>query len=734
MDYHAFCVVSFVETGHAFGAGSLARLDRKIGGLLRRVVLGAARNPRDAAIFHRLSLVAFFAWVGLGADGLSSSCYGPAEAFVTLEQHPYLGIFVGLGTVITIFVIATSYSQIVELFPTGGGGYFVASTLLSPWAGMVSGCALLIDYVLTIAVSLASGADAIFSFLPPAWHGYKLYLAVALLLVMVLLNMRGIRESVLPLVPVFLLFLATHIFIILYGLFTHLSRVGAVARAVQTDVQDTVATVGLVGLVSLVLRSYSMGAGTYTGIEAVSNGIPVLREPRVQTARTTMRYMALSLAFIALGLMVGFLLYEVGPEPGKTLNAVLFERVTAPWGADAAGVFVLITLLSEATLLSVAAQSGFLDGPRVLANMSLDRWFPTRFSVLSDRLVIKNGILIMGLSSLLIMLATRGSVRLLVVLYSINVFITFSLSQLGMVRHWWRLLRRSGKGTGPGTEDPVPEPENRAEVSAPPRSEGEDPGPETPPAAPRRRPATPMIGKLLVNGVGLVLTAFILVSMVVFKFHEGGWVTLLITGTLIVLAILIRRHYRRVMHRLRRLDRLAERAEAYILHTPEKEPAQPAGEPAYDPRAKTAVLLVSGFNGTGLHTLLAVMRLFGGVFRNFIFIEIGALDVGTFKGPQEIEHLQAHTEQDVSRYVALMKREGFYAEGIAEIGVDVADEITRIVPTIVQQHPGAVCFGGKLLFPEESVFDLLLHNQLAATVQKRLHRLGIPFVILPIRV
>jgi len=707
----------------------LARSDRSFVRTLKRVVIGAARNPRDVTIFHRLSLVAFFAWVGLGADGLSSSCYGPAEAFITLEQHPYLGVFVGLGTVITIFVIAASYSQIVELFPTGGGGYFVATKLLSPWAGMVSGCALLIDYVLTISVSIASGADAIFSFLPPEWHGYKLDLAVALVAVMVLLNMRGVRESVFPLVPVFLTFLATHVFVILYGLFTHLSEVGTVVRATQADVHNTMATVGFVGLASLVLRSYSMGAGTYTGIEAVSNGIPVLREPRVQTARTTMRYMAVSLAFIVMGLVLGYLLYEVKPEPGKTLNAVLFERVTAGWGEGTGGLFVLVTLLSEATLLSVAAQTGFLDGPRVLANMSLDRWFPTRFSVLSDRLVIQNGILIMGVLSLAIMLFTRGSVRLLVVLYSINVFITFSLSQLGMVRHWWSMLRGSGRAMGQ-------QPEDRGEVSVAsvePKVESREQTPQTP-APFRPRTVASMIGKLLINGVGLVLTTFILISMVAFKFFEGGWVTLLITGTLIVIAILVRRHYRRVMLRLRRLDRLAERAESYILRAPEKKPEGPPGAPVFDPRAKTAVLLVSGFNGTGLHTLLAVTRLFGGVFRNFVFVEIGALDVGTFKGPQEVEHLQAHTQQDVNRYVELMKREGFHAEGVAEIGVDVANEITRIVPNIIEKHPGAVCFGGKLLFPEESVFDILLHNQLASTIQKRLHRMGIPFVILPIRV
>jgi len=666
----------------------LAQFERSVGRFLKNVVLGRSRDPRDARVFHHLSLAAFFAWIGLGADGLSSSNYGPQEAFVALGEHPHLGIFVGLASVLTILVIAASYSQVVELFPTGGGGYFVASKLLSPWVGMISGCALLIDYVLTIAVSIASGADAVFSFLPLEWQQYKLGLATGVIVLMVLLNMRGVRESVIPLVPLFLLFLATHGFIILYGLLTHLPQMGTVVGSVRTDVRQTVSTLGLWGLILLVLRSYSMGAGTYTGIEAVSQGMPVLREPRVQTARLTMRYMAISLSFMVLGLIVGYLLYQVGPEPGKTFNAILFERATAGWSERIARPFILISLLSAATLLFVAAQTGFLGGPRVLANMSVDHWLPTKFSVLSDRLVIQNGILIMGGLALAVMLLTRGSVRLLVVLYSINVFIGFVLSQLGLVRHWWRNRRRVERA----------------------------------------------LGRLLVSGIGLILTTFILVSMIVLKFFEGGWVTLLITGALILLALLVKRHYRKVAIQLRRLDELAERAESYVRPSVPPEAGTAPGKPAFDPRARTAVLLVSGFNGTGLHTLLATMRLFGGTFKNFVFLEVGQLDAGTFKGPQEVEHLQAQVQQDLSRYVELMNKEGFYAEAVGDIGVDAADKVMEIVPTITRRYPNAVFFGGKLLFLNETFFNRLLHNQLVFTIQRRLHRLGIPFVILPVKV
>ena len=215
--------------------------------------------------------------------------------------------------------------------------------------------------------------------------------------------------------------------------------------ATARDVRSAQSELGLVGMIFLILRSYSMGAGTFTGIEAVSNGLPILREPKVETAKQTMRYMAGSLAFMVVGIMGGYILYRVEPVAGKTLNAVLLENVARNWPANLGYYFVLITLASEAVLLFVAAQTGFLDGPRVLSNMALDRWFPTRFAMLSDRLVNQNGILIMGVISLVMMILSGGSVRFLVVLYSINVFVTFSLSQLGMVRHWWNCRTAGGQ-------------------------------------------------------------------------------------------------------------------------------------------------------------------------------------------------------------------------------------------------------------------------------------------------
>jgi len=656
---------------------------------MKNLFIGKGRDFHESGLFQKLSLIAFFAWIGLGADGLSSSCYGPQEAYLALHGHTYLSIFVAIGTMLTIFVISASYSQIVELFPTGGGGYVVASKLLSPTVGMISGCALLIDYVLTITVSIASGADAIFSLLPLEWHALRLPFAIFVVMVLILLNMRGVKESVLVLVPIFLVFLITHVFIILYALLTHLNSFHQVAASTALDIKSSVSQIGLLGIAILVLRSYSMGAGTYTGLEAVSNGIPVLREPKDETAKRTMRYMAFSLAFMVMGLMCAYILYNVIPSSGKTLNAIFFEQATANWGAGAAYAFILIALVSEGALLFVAAQTGFLDGPRVLANMALDRWFPTRFSTLSDRLVIQNGILIIGGIAIAMMTLTHGSVRYLVVLYSINVFITFVLSQLGMVRHWWQC---------------------RSTVKV------------------WRR-------KLLVNGIGLILCAFILISMISVKFYEGGWITLAITTLLIAIAVAIKRHYMLIAKLLRRLSPLVTAATEYPDTLPIPNMPQDADltQPV-DPETKTAIILVNGFNGMGLHILFNVMRLFGGAFKNFVFIEVGVIDAGNFKGKQEMDNLDAEIKKGVDRYVLFMNKHGFYAEGITAVGVNVVDEVTAIAPKIAEKYPNCVFFGGQLIFEKDSLVSKIFHNYTVFALQKRLYRQNIPFVVLPVRV
>jgi amino acid transporter len=655
---------------------------------LRRFLIGSSRDPEDKTLFHKLSLIAFFAWVALGADGMSSSSYGPEEAFRALSGHPTLSLFVALGSALTIFIISTSYNQIIELFPSGGGGYLVASKLLSPKAGMVAGCALLIDYVLTITLSVASGADALFSFLPAEWYPFRLEFAISVLLLLIILNLRGVKESVMLLVPIFLVFILTHIVLIGYAWGTNLFNLPTIISETRVDFNNSVSELGMFGVLFLILRAYSMGAGTFTGIEAVSNGLPILREPKVETAKRTMRYMAISLAFLVLGLMFSYLLYEVQPQHGKTLNAILFQSITAQWGNNWGYYFVLIALLSEAALLTVAAQTGFIDGPRVLSNMALDRWMPTRFATLSDRLVTQNGIIIMGVAAFILMVSTQGSVQFMVVLYSINVFITFVLSQLGMVRHWWF----------------------------------------------ERKQEKHWRKKLFINGVGLILTSFILVSVIVLKFFEGGWITLIVTGGLIAFVLFVKKHYRSTLKLLKRLDTLVNVVEESDKVLTPEDIRNPKPEISFNKKAKTAVILVNGFNGLGLHTLFSVIRYFGDVYKNYLFLEVGVFDAGNFKGAVEIDRLQEAIKSDVDRYISYMKQNGYYAEGFTSVGIDVIEEISNVSKDILSKYPHAVFFGGQLVFGKESLFTRWLHNYTVFSLQRKFYHEGVPVVILPIRV
>ncbi|MGO8835870.1 MAG: APC family permease [Limisphaerales bacterium] len=657
---------------------------RELAALAKNVFIGRARNLSDKGLFHQTSLIALFAWVGLGADGLSSSCYGPEAAYLALGMHTYLSLFVAAATILTIVVICTSYSQIIEAFPTGGGGYLVASKLLSPTAGVVSGCALIGDYVLTIALSVASGTDALFSLLPAGWLGFKTAFAAGGIIFLTLLNLRGVKESVLLWVPVFFLFVLTFTAAIVFGVASHAGELPGIANGVASDVQTAASQIGTWGIVVVMLRAYSLGAGTYTGIEAVSNGLNSLREPRVETGKRTMVYMATSLSFVVGGLLLAYLLYHVAPVPGKTLNAVLFEQMTSAWPPLWAKIFVVTALVSSTAILFIAAQTGFLGGPRVLANMAVDRWMPTRFASLSDRLVTQNGVLLMGAAALVLVLFTQAAVSILVVLYSINVFITFSLSQLGMVRHWW--LERTKE--------------------------------------PRWK------SKILINGIGLLLTGGILVSLCVVKFFEGGWATLLVTGILIAAAFWVKRHYQQTQIQLQRLDELV--AAAGIDPASIKDTHAPA--PACDPKARTAVLLVNGFNGLGLHTLLAVVRMFPKVYQNFVFLQVGVVDAGSFKGAAEMENLREHSRREVDRYVAFMRQQGFYAEAHFAVGTDVADEAAKLCEQVAQRFPQAQFYAGQLVFKDENLLTRWLHNYTVFELQRRLYQNGWPMLILPIQV
>jgi len=645
------------------------------------MLLGGPKNLFDPRIHHHLALIAFFAWAGLGSDGLSSSAYGPEEAFLQLGEHRHLALYLVVATIATVFLISTAYSQVIELFPTGGGGYLVATKLLGPTPGVVAGSALVIDYVLTIAISVASGCDAIYSFLPGDWRVFKLPSAVAIVALLTSLNLRGVKESVAVLTPIFLAFMISHLVLIGFGIFTHGADLGPLVADTVRETDTAVGQLGIWAVVMIFLRAYSLGGGTYTGIEAVSNSTDILREPRVETGKRTMLYMSISLAFTAGGILLCYLLNDVQHEVGKTLNASLWERITRGWqvgGSPVGPAIVWFTLLSEGGLLFVAAQTGFVAGPRTLGSMAVDFWVPKRFAHLSERLVTQNGIISMGVAAAAVLLYSGGAVKILVVMYSINVFIAFTLTQAGMARHWW---------TTRGSQEHW-----------------------------RRRLIIATIGTLVCGGI-LILTGVIM-------FNRGAWVTLLVTGALITFCFVVRAHYRRVRRLMSSLDDA-------LTNLPMPEPKS---QPELAPDGPTAIVLVESFAGLGIHTLLSVQRMFPRHFKNFVFCSVGLVDSGQFKGTGEIHALEEKVRGDLERYVHLAQRMGYYTEYRYTLGTDLIAELEGMCLDLIKEFRRPVVFAGQLVFQRENLFTRSLHHETAFSIQRRLQFRGVQVIIMPIRV
>ncbi|HXX93551.1 MAG TPA: APC family permease [Planctomycetota bacterium] len=642
---------------------------------LRYLFIGPPRDLQDRSLYHHISLIAFLAWVGLGADGLSSSAYGPEEAFKQLGAHGYLAIGLALLMAMTVLVISAGYSRIIEQFPHGGGGYVVATKLLGRKAGVVSGSALLVDYVLTITVSIAAAGDALFSLLPAHHHRWKLPVEVGFVVILLLLNLRGVKESVIALTPIFLLFVITHVILIAGGILAHAGQFPETLHSARTGFSGGVKALGMGGLALLFVRAFSLGGGTYTGIEAVSNGLAIMREPRVRTAKRTMLYMGTSLAFTASGLLFCYLLWHVTPVEGKTMNAVLTERFieVVPLGK----VFLWLTLVSEGALLVVAAQAGFVDGPRVLANMAIDSWMPRRFAAFSDRLTTQNGIVLMGLAALAALLFTKGSVDELVVMYSINVFLTFSLSMLAMLRHTWQ---------------------NRAE----------------------NRLWGARFGLFLVS---FLLCVTILVITVIEKFMLGGWITLLVTGVVIILCLVIRWHYDTVTAKLSQLYRQLTDVPAST--------AQAAALP--DRQKPVAAILVAGYGGLGLHTFLSIFRGFPSHFKGVVFVSVGVIDSQQFKGEGTVEALKSNVAENLKRYVEFARSQGVPVTSRMAIGTDAVLEAEKLCLEVAKEFPQVTFFAGKVLFEKEKWYQNLLHNETAMAIQKRLQWAGKMVVVVPAR-
>jgi hypothetical protein len=393
------------------------------------------------------------------------------------------------------------------------------------------------------------------------------------------------------------------------------------------------------------------------------------------------------------------LLVHALPQDGKTMNAVLLERVAGGWHIGALPVgswFVVTALVSEGALLFVAAQAGFVDGPRVMANMATDSWLPHRFAALSERLSMRNGVLLMAGSSFAALVYTRGDVGRLVVMYSINVFLTFSLSNLAMVVYWVR----------------------------------------------NRKDHDDWYRHVPAHLLALVLCATILVVMILEKFTEGAWITMVITSLLVAVCFFIKRHYNLVGQAIARLDKELPSPEDIPGSVLEPAPAsaidgQSNGDkPAHaepDPAHPVAVLFVGGYGGLGRHALLTLLRMFPGHFRGVAFISIAVVDSDVFKGADQVPALEQRTREHLSRYERFARALGLRATSAYAVGTEVAIEAEKLGVQMCAKYPKALVVAGQLIFEEDTLFSRVLHNETAFLIQQKLQHIGVPMIVIPVR-
>jgi hypothetical protein len=433
----------------------------------------------------------------------------------------------------------------------------------------------------------------------------------------------------------------------------------------------------------MLLLAYSQGGGTYTGLEAVSNNVNLLAEPRVRTGKMTMFYMALSLAVTAGGIILLYLLWDARPVTGETLNATTFRSIIASMGMQGEvlnHVLLAVVLAFEAGLLFVAANTGFLGGPSVLSNMASDSWVPHQFRYLSTRLVTQNGILVMGIAALAILFWTGGQVTLLVVLYSISVFLTFAISLFGLCLYWWSHRKDTDNAR--------------------------------------------WVRRFLLSLTGFVICAGILAILLVERFAQGGWATVLIIAAIAGLCIFIRNHYRETKLAISSVDE--------VFANQPFGPVEGSVDP--DPEAQTAVFIVGTSRGGGLHALLWVLRMFPGHFKNFLFVNARTVDAHAYGGEGALEKMRTDAAETLEFFVDFCQSHGMASASYIGFGTDAVDEITRMCEQINREYPNTIFFTSKLIFASDNWFTRLLHNQAALAVQRRLHLEGLQMVILPMNV
>ncbi len=487
--------------------------------VLKRLVLG--RPFRSDRLSHTL-LPKRIALPIFASDALSSVAYAPEEIFLTLSVAglsayafaPWIGVAVAL----VMLVVVASYRQNVHAYPSGGGDYEVATTNLGGKFGLTVASALLVDYVLTVAVSTSSGVANIGSAIP--WVAdHKVITAVVIVSILTALNLRGVRESGKAFAIPTYGFIAGILIMVVWGLFQTVTGTEMRAESAGFTLHEEGNWAGI-AFVFLILRSFSSGAAALTGVEAISNGVPAFRKPKSKNAATTLLLMGVLAVTMLVGIITLAVVTKVNfaEDPARQLagapagyeQKTIVAQIAHAVFESFPPAFYYISF-STGIILLLAANTAFNGFPVLGSILAQDRYLPRQLHTRGDRLAFSNGILFLAIFALVLIIAFDAEVTRLIQLYIVGVFVSFTVSQAGMIRHWNRLLAK-----------------------------------ETDPAVRRR-----MRRSQTVNAIGLTMTGTVLVIVLITKFLLGAWIAIAAMVAIFVLMTAIRRHYDRVSEELK---------------------------------------------------------------------------------------------------------------------------------------------------------------------------------------
>ena len=516
---------------------------------LKRLIVGKALRNEQAdheRLTKKVALAVF------SSDALSSTAYATEEILLVLATVVAFGqttafsyvIPISIAIAILLMIVAVSYRQTIHAYPSGGGAYIVAKENLGTTPGLIAGASLLVDYVLTVSVSIAAGVAAITS----AAQGtsfewiieYKVLIGIACIVFICLANLRGVRESgSLFALPTYV-FLVSFLFMIGFGLIKYLSGAEIVNTPPTQGLALAEGYVPQALSIFLLLGAFSNGCAALTGIEAISNGVMAFKKPEAKNAATTLVVMAFLLCTMFLGTSILAYLYGIHPLQNETVISQ-FGRMIFTGGM---GWFYYVVQAAIAAILILAANTAFADFPRLSSLLARDRFLPRQFANRGDKLVFSNGIIILAIFSAILVWGFSGDTSKLIPLYAVGVFLSFTLSQAGMVMHWIKVRRHefyddSIHESQVESDKAIPDVALAMEQSKTPRFVTDD-------VTGRKN----WKKSLVINAVGAVATAIVLTVFVITKFMHGAWLVVVMIPLLVMLFLAIHRHYLSVAKQL----------------------------------------------------------------------------------------------------------------------------------------------------------------------------------------